>query len=46
MIRVCGAWILPAIAYLPQIMDKFYIMHFSNLHNGLINRFDWQVLTF
>ena len=28
MFHVCGAWILPAIAYLPQIMDKFYIIHF------------------
>ena len=27
MIRVCGAWILRAIAYLPQIMDTFYIIH-------------------
>ena len=35
MIHICGAWILPAIAYLPQIIDKFYIIHFPNLHNGL-----------
>ena len=27
MIHAYGAWILPAIAYLPQVMDKFYIMH-------------------
>ena len=39
MIHVCGAWILPAIACLPQIMDKFYIIHFSNLHDGLTDRF-------
>ena len=28
MIHVYAAWILPAIAYLPQIMDEFYIIHF------------------
>ena len=28
MIHVCGTGILLAIAYLPQIMDKFYIVHF------------------
>ena len=28
MIRVCGAQILPAIAYLPQVMDNFYIKYF------------------
>ena len=27
MIHVCGAWILPTIAYLQQIMDKFYIIY-------------------
>ena len=35
MIHVCGAWNLPTIAYLPQIMDKFYILDLSNLRNGL-----------
>ena len=38
MIRVCGTWILPAKAYLPQIMDMFYVIHFSNLHNGLTDK--------
>ena len=28
MIHVCGAGIFSAIAYLPQIMDTFYIVHF------------------
>ena len=28
MIQACGVWILPAIAYLPQIMDKFDIIVF------------------
>ena len=28
MIHACGAWVLPAIACLPQIMDKFCIIHF------------------
>ena len=27
MIHVCGDWILPAIAYLPQIMDKFIYIY-------------------
>ena len=39
MIHVCGAWILPVIAYLPQIMDKFYIKHgieFLNIRRVLI----------
>ena len=39
MIHVCGAWILPVIAYLPQIMEKFYIIHgieFLNIGRVLI----------
>ena len=28
MSHVCEDWTLPAIAYLPQIMDQFYIIHF------------------
>ena len=28
MIHVCGAWILPAVTYLPQMIDKFYVIYF------------------
>ena len=29
MIHACGTRILAAIAYLPQIMDKLYVMYFT-----------------
>ena len=47
MIHVCGARILPAIAYLPHIMDKFYIIHFilTSITGWQIG-FNWRVLSF
>ena len=39
MIHVWWAWFLPSIACLPQFMDKFISYIYSNLQNGLKNRF-------
>ena len=40
MIHVCGAWILPAIAFLSKIIDKFCIIHFFPTHHkGFTDRF-------
>ena len=47
MIHVYGAWILPASVYLPQIMGKFYIIHFilTSITGWWID-FNWRVLNF